>query len=235
MEDIKKFFYEHELKSRINQKTKIDVFIVDSQPVYATGLEQVLSEASLFRITGITSDYKKALRFVKKTPPHVIIMDIFPGTVNAFDFIKEILRIDSNIKILVLSMLDENIYAERALKAGARGYLLKTVFQETIIRAVEKVNKNELFLSDNLSSKILQKYVGGIENIELNPAKLLSNRELDIYRLTGKGLASKEISLMLGISVNTVDNHKSSIKDKLGFKNSIELIQNSVLWYREIL
>lgn len=223
------------MKSRINQKTKIDVFIVDSQPVYATGLEEVLFEASLFRITGITSDYKKALHSVKKTPPHVIIMDIFPGTVNAFDFIKEILRIDSSIKILVLSMLDENIYAERALKAGARGYLLKTVFQETIIRAVEKVNKNELFLSDNLSSKILQKYVGGIENIELNPAKLLSNRELDIYRLTGKGLASKEISLMLGISVNTVDNHKSSIKDKLGFKNSIELIQNSVLWYREIL
>ncbi len=235
MEGVKKFFCGNELKSRINQKIKIDVLLVDSQPVYAAGLEHLLSKDSLCRITGIAADYKKALLSVKKTPPHVIIMDVFPGTVNAFDFIQEILEIDSSIKILVLSMLDENIYAERALKAGARGYLLKTASRETIIKAVEKVNKNELFLSDNLSSKILQKYVGGIENIELNPAMLLSNRELDVYRLTGKGLVSKEISLMLGISVNTVDNHKSNIKDKLGFKNSIELIQNSVLWYRGVL
>jgi len=223
------------LKNRINQKVKTDVLIVDSQPVYAAGLEQILSKDSLSEIAGIISDYKKALRFVKKAPPHVIIMDIFSGTVSAFDFIKEIMGTDPNIKILVLSMLDENIYAERALKAGARGYLLKTASQETIIRAVEKINKNELFLSDNLSSNILQKYVGGVENIELNPVKLLSDRELDVYRLTGKGHTSREISLMLGISVNTVDNHKSNIKDKLGFKNSIELIQNSVLWYREVL
>ncbi|MFA5517999.1 MAG: response regulator transcription factor [Spirochaetota bacterium] len=223
------------MKNRINQKVKTDVLIVDSQPVYAAGLEQILSKDSLSEIAGIISDYKKALRFVKKAPPHVIIMDIFSGTVSAFDFIKEIMGTDPNIKILVLSMLDENIYAERALKAGARGYLLKTASQETIIRAVEKINKNELFLSDNLSSNILQKYVGGVENIELNPVKLLSDRELDVYRLTGKGHTSREISLMLGISVNTVDNHKSNIKDKLGFKNSIELIQNSVLWYREVL
>lgn len=221
------------MKNAISRKTKIEIYIIDTQPVYSDGLALALSDNTGFQVAGKFSDYRKAIAAVKSDPPDVIIMDIFPGSSRAIDFISEILKINQNIKILVLSMLDENIYAERALKAGANGYLMKTAYPDEIAEAVEKVFRNELFLSDNLSSLILQKYVGGVEKIELNPVKLLSDRELDVYRFTGKGLTSKEISLQLNISVNTVDNHKSSIKEKLGLKNSIELIQSSVLWYRD--
>ncbi len=221
------------MKNTISRKTKIDVIIVDSQPVYSSGLDSVLTDTLSFNVTGRFTSYKNAMSAVKSNPPHVLIMDIFPGTSKAIDFIADILKINQSVKIFILSMLDENIFAERALKAGASGYLMKTASPLEIVKAVEKVYKNELSLSDNLSSMMLQKYVGGVENIELNPVRLLSDRELDVYRLTGQGFTSKEISSKLEISVNTVDNHKSSIKEKLGLKNSIELIQSSVLWCRD--
>jgi DNA-binding NarL/FixJ family response regulator len=221
------------LKNSISRKFYIDVIIVDAQPVYSDGLERALSGTGSFQVTGKFTDYRNAAVFIKSNPPHVLIMDIFPGTSKAIDFIAESLKINQNIKIFILSMLDENIYAERALKAGAGGYMMKTAAPREIVSAVEKIYKNELYLSDNLSSMILQKYVGGVENIELNPVKLLSDRELDVYRLTGQGCTSKQISVKLDISVNTVDNHKSGIKEKLGLKNSIELIQSSVLWCRD--
>jgi len=221
------------LKNSISRKPYIDVIIVDAQPVYANGLDTVLTGTMSFRIAGKYTCYRNAMIAVKSDPPNMIIIDIFPETSKAMDFIAEVQKLNQNIKILVLSMLDENIYAERALKAGAGGYMMKTAAPGEILSALEKIYKNELYLSDNLSSMILQKYVGGVENIELNPVKLLSDRELDVYRLTGKGCTSKEISAKLEISTNTVDNHKSSIKDKLGLKNSIELIQSSVLWCRD--
>jgi DNA-binding NarL/FixJ family response regulator len=221
------------LKSTIHQKKKINVFIVDPQPVFTAGLELVLSRSSSCRVNGTSLDYKNSIEAVKSAEPHVLVMDIFPGTAKGIDFIIEVLKQNPGIKVLVLSMLDENIYAERALKAGASGYIMKTESPETIILAIERIFRNELCLSENISSMILQKYVGGVENIELDPVRLLSDRELEVYRLTGKGLTSREISSLLEISVNTVDNHKSSIKDKLGLKNSIELIQSSVLWSRD--
>jgi DNA-binding NarL/FixJ family response regulator len=221
------------LKNSISRKTKIDIIIVDSQPVYSNGLDYALSDTLSFHVTGKFTDYKNAMAAVKLNPPRVLIMDIFPGTSKAIDFIADILKINRSVKIFVLSMLDEKIYAERALKAGASGYMMKTASPMEIVKAVEKVYKNELSLSDNILSMMLQKYVGGVENIELNPVRLLSDRELDVYRLTGQGFTSREISSKLEISVNTVDNHKSSIKEKLGLKNSIELIQSSVLWCRD--
>jgi len=221
------------LKSTIRQKKKTDVFIIDFQPVFISGLELVLSRSATCRVAGTSREYKNSADSIKQSGARVLVMDIFPGTSAGIDFIMEVLKHTQNIKILVLSMLDETIYAERVLKAGASGYLMKTAPQEMIISAIEKVSRNELCLSDNISSLILQKYVGGVENIELDPVRLLSDRELDIYRLTGKGLTSKEITSLLGISVNTVDNHKSSIKEKLGLKNSIELIRSSVLWSRD--
>ena len=221
------------MKSSIRQKKKIDVFIVDSQPVFISGLEIILSRSSSCRVAGISEEYKNSLQSVKESGAHVLVMDIFPGTSAGIDFIIDVLKHIQGIKILVLSMLDEIVYAERVLKAGASGYVMKTASPEMIIAAIEKVARNELCLSDNISSLILQKYVGGVENIELDPVRLLSDRELDVYRLTGKGLTSREVSSLLEISVNTVDNHKSSIKEKLGLKNSIELIQSSALWSRD--
>lgn len=221
------------MKSAIRQKKKIDVFIVDSQPVFISGLENILAKSASCRVAGTSEEYRDSLGSVKESGAHVLVMDIFPGTSAGIDFIMEVLKQAQGIKILVLSMLDEIVYAERVLKAGASGYIMKTASPEIIISAIEKVARNELCLSDNISSLILQKYVGGVENIELDPVRLLSDRELDVYRLTGKGLTSREVSSLLEISVNTVDNHKSSIKDKLGLKNSIELIQSSVLWSRD--
>lgn len=221
------------MKSSIRQKKKIDIFIVDSQPVYIAGLEVILSGSASCRVAGTSFDYRNAIENLKESGARVLVMDIFPGTSRGIDFITGVLRQLSGVKILVLSMLDEIIYAERVLKAGASGYIMKTASPEMIITAIEKVSRSELCLSDNISSLILQKYVGGVENIELDPVRLLSDRELDVYRLTGKGLTSKEMASLLEISVNTVDNHKSSIKEKLGLKNSIELIQSSVLWSRD--
>jgi DNA-binding NarL/FixJ family response regulator len=147
-----------------------------------------------------------------------------------FDFIKWVRDSYPSMPLLVLSMADEKIYAERALKAGATGYIMKKADGNSVLNALKSVAKHELYVSRFISSQILVKYVGGNGIIDLEPTSVLTDRELEIFTLVGGGMNSREISRILNISIKTVDNHKTSIREKFSLKNHIELSQKAALW-----
>lgn len=207
------------------------VFIIDNQPVYTTGLVSILSEAG-FEICGTSDDYTKSLSQVKKKYADIVVMDIFIKNLVWSDFIVEMKNALPEIRILVLSMLDESVYPEKVLKAGASGFLSKTSSPGSVIEAINTILRGELYLSRDVSSSILRRYMSG-GGPGSGPEFLLSERELEVFTHLGTGLTSKEIAKKIGVSSKTVDNHKASIKEKMSYKNFLELAQAAVLWQKK--
>ena len=203
---------------------------MDSQPLFRLGLSAFLESTELYELQGEADSFSHGLKLLKTIQPEILIADIHSGGASGLDFIRDVFSLYPSVKVLIFTMLDENVYTERALKAGASGYLMKTAGGDSLVDALNTVLAKEIYVSDNMSSLILQKYVGGFENIDITPGRMLSDRELEVFSLTGKGLPSRNIASMLNISIKTVDNHKAGIKDKMGFKNSMELLQEAALW-----
>lgn len=206
------------------------VYIIDNQPLYRTGFVQVISKSGSFDVCLETEGYIFDKEEFAWIDPDIIVMDLIYEERSPFDFIRWVRDNFPSMPILVLSMSDEKIYAERSLKAGATGYIMKTSDGNDIIEALKSVAKNEFSLSSSISAQIVHKYVGGAEKIDLEPTSALTDRELEVFTLVGCGRSSREISRMLNISIKTVDNHKTSIREKLSFKNHIELSQKAALW-----
>lgn len=208
-------------------KTKI--IIVDDHPVVRQGMKMFIETDNSFEVCGEASNTEEAIKLINDLSPDVAIIDLSLGEEKSgLDLIKAIKQRFQSIKSLVLSMHDEELYAERALKAGARGYVMKKEAQENIIRAIKKIISGGIYLSENISEKILNEMIcGSHENIS-DPSKLLSNREFEIFQFIGQGLNSKEISIRMNITKNTVDSHKRHIKEKLNLKNSTELMKKAV-------
>lgn len=219
-----------QMKDSIYRKKKSGVVVVDSQPLFRLGLAAFFESTGLYEIRGEADSYSQAMKLLRGIHPEILVVDIYSRGPSGLDFIREVLSLYPSMKVLVFTMSDENVYAERALKAGASGYLQKTAGGDHLIDALNTVLSEDIYVSDNMSSLILQKYVGGFDNIDITPAGILSDREFEVFSLTGKGLSSRNIALMLNISIKTVDNHKAGIKDKMGFKNSMELLQKAALW-----
>lgn len=210
---------------------KIRILIVDNQPVFRAGLASILP-ADSFNICGAAGDYIEASAMVKKHRPDIVIMDIFTRNRGWNDFIADIKSLSPETRILIISMLDEEIYSEKAIKAGASGYLLKTSAADEISNALHAVFRKEIYLKSDVSSTILRRYIAGNTATGGGPEFLLSDRELEVFAHIGAGLSSKEIGAKIGVSTKTVDNHKAKIKDKMGYRNFIELAQAAVLWVR---
>ena len=206
------------------------VYIIDNQSLYRLGFNQILLKSGFFEVCLESDGYvfdKEELAWIN---PDIVVMDLIYDGRSPFDFIKWVHDNYPSIPILVLSMSDEKIYAERALKTGATGYIMKNADGSSILAALKSVAKHELYVSSKISSQILVKYVGGSEKIDLEPTSVLTDRELEVFALVGGGMNSREISRVLNISIKTVDNHKTSIREKLSLKNHIELSQKAALW-----
>ncbi|HPJ33585.1 MAG TPA: response regulator transcription factor [Spirochaetota bacterium] len=206
------------------------VYLIDNQPLYRMGFIQTVSRSGLFDVCLESESYIFDSEEFAWIDPDIIVMDLIYDGRSPFDFIVWVHDNFPSVPILVLSMLDEKIYAERALKAGATGYLMKNTDGSGVLTALKTVAKHELSLSSSISSQIVSKYVSGTEKIELEPTSVLSDREIEIFFYIGGGKTSREISRILNISIKTVDNHKTSIREKLSLRNHIELSQKAVLW-----
>jgi DNA-binding NarL/FixJ family response regulator len=206
------------------------VYIIDNQPLYRVGFVQVLLKSGLFEVCLEADSYVFDKEEFAWIDPDLIVMELIYDGRSPFDFIKWIHENYPSVPVLVLSMADEKVYAERALKSGATGYLMKNADSGTVLNALKSVSRNELYVSSRISSQILVKYIGGSEGIEPDPISLLTDRELEVFSLVGNGMNSREISRILNISIKTVDNHKTSIREKLSLKNHIELSQKAALW-----
>ncbi len=209
----------------------VSIMIVDDHPIVRKGLRMIIERRKDFSIVAEASSANEAIRIIGEKEPDVVIADIsLEGNVNGLELVKAIRERYPGITPLVLSMYDESLYAERAIRAGARGYVMKKEADETIITAIETVLSGELYLSERSSKNIVDKLLAARENAELLPENVLSDRELEIFMMIGNGISAKEIARTLNLSLNTVETHRRHIREKMRFSDLNELVKAAVQW-----
>lgn len=209
------------------------IYIVDDHPLMRKGLALTIDKEPGYEVCGQAESAEIALSEIAQAEPDAAVVDISLPGMNGIEFIKHILQQIPDLKILVVSRHDEELYAERALRAGAKGYLMKLEAAETLLTALHQILNGGLYLSNNVSNKMLMKLASGNVTNTDNPLDLLSDRELEVFELTGKGFSTREIGLKLHISIKTVESHRANIKDKLQLNSSIELLRHAVRWVED--
>ena len=204
------------------------VLIIDDHPLFSRGLAQLIETQKTYKIVGTAKDRAEALTMLDKTKPDLAIVDLNLGQEDGLELIKDFLALRPQIKVLVLSMHDERFYAERALKAGAKGYIMKEEAETNVISAIKTVINGEIYLSESEKARIgdsLSNQKGPFDTINS-----LSDRQLQIFTLIGKGLGTVDIASKLNLSIKTIDTHKENIKAKLHCASSAELRQMAIEW-----
>ena len=209
------------------------VIIIDDHPLFSRGLSQLIETQKSYKVVGMAKNRIEAIEMLNAIKPKLAIVDLNLGQEDGLELIKDILVTQPSTKVLVLSMHDERFYAERALKAGARGYIMKEEAEAQVINAIQTVMNGEIYLSENERKRIKElskndKEGGSGEPFDL--ISLLSDRQLQIFTLIGKGLGTVEIANKLNLSIKTIDTHKENIKLKLHCGSSAELRQMAIEW-----
>ena len=206
------------------------IYLVDDHPLMRKGLAMTIDNEVGFEVCGQAESAEDALNEILELKPDAAVIDISLPGMNGIELVKNILHQQPNLKILIVSRHDEELYAERALRAGAKGYLMKLEAVEVLISAIKQILNGNLYLSDKIGNKLLMKMASGNSTKSDNPLDLLSDRELEVFELTGKGHSTKEIGKKLHISVKTVESHRANIKDKLHLDTGNELMRHAVRW-----
>jgi len=205
------------------------VLIVDDHPIMRRGLIQLLGLEEDLRVDRDVGTAAEAVAACLADPPDLVIADISLPDKNGMELIKDLRALNEGLRILVVSMHDESLYAERVLRAGARGYVMKEEAPESLILAVRTVLAGGVFVSPRVSARILESFAGPRRGGD-SPVSRLSDRELEIFRLIGEGLGSRDIAGRLNISVRTIGAHRAHIKEKLGLRDATELVHHAVRW-----
>jgi DNA-binding NarL/FixJ family response regulator len=218
--------------SKFRRSSKI--LIVDDHPMMREGLAARIATQSDMVVCGEACDINDALARFRATKPDLMIVDLSLKTGHGLDLIKEIRATNNDVKLLVVTAFDESLYAERALRAGAQGYINKQEVQENIIDAIRTVLDGRRFLSDAMKERLVTQAVGGgDEAAGSDPVARLSDRELEVFTLIGRGKTTGAIASQLQLSVHTIDSHREKIRHKLNLKNGAELTQRAVQWVLE--
>ena len=206
------------------------VFIVDDHPILREGLALLINREPDLTVCGDAEEANSALRLIEAMRPDVAVVDISLNGPDGLDLLKTIRTRDPNLPVLILSMLDELLYAERALRAGASGYIMKQEATEMVLVAIRRILDGQIYLSDRMADKMLHRLVGDAPPREQSPIADLTDRELEVFRLIGGGHGTRQIAAELHISVKTVESYQAHIKEKLMLKNSRELVQRAIQW-----
>lgn len=190
----------------------------------------LLSEQKDFIICGEAENASQALTQMRELKPDVVLVDISMPGMNGIELIKMMLAEEPKLPILILSMHDESLYALRALRAGAKGYVMKAEALDHVIIALRKVIDGGIYVSAKLSEQLIFKAIQSDKSDIVSPVDKLSDRELEVLQLIGKGSGTKEIASSLHLSVKTIETHRAHIKEKLGFKDAAELVRFAFEW-----
>ncbi len=196
------------------------------------GLALLINQEDDLSVCGEAEDAYKAIEAIANLKPDMVIVDISLQTTDGIELIKRIKAKDESLSILVLSMHDEALYTERALRAGASGYIMKQQANEQVVAAIRQVLSGEIYVSDSMKAKLLRKMVDPRPAVGGTLIESLSDRELEVFRLIGRGYRTRQIAEMLHVSVKTVDSYRENIKQKLKLRDATELLQQAIQWGR---
>jgi len=205
---------------------------VEDHPVTREGFAQLLNFQKDLEVCGQAGIAAQALTEITVLNPDLVIVDISLAGTSGIELIKDLVSRDPILKILVLSMHDESLYAERALRAGARGYVMKQVATEYVMAAIRHVLRGGVYLSERMRNQLLFNVVGRLSAAGASDLDRLSDRELEVFQLIGEGRTTAQIGASLHLSVSTVETYRAHIKEKLRLQNATELVQHAVDWIR---
>jgi len=217
-------------KSPYAQK-KLKVLIVDDHPIVRRGLAELIALEPDLEVCGEAADMAEAVKQIEANPPDMAIIDISLKSGHGLELIEHVKANHADVKMLVSSMHDELLFAERSLRAGALGYIPKHEPTETLLDAIRQVLRGEIYLTARMSNRLMHNFVG--KPADTDPIKTLSNRELEVFEMIGQGLTTQQIAGKLKLSAKTIETHREKIKGKLDLKNSTELSRRAVQWVLE--
>jgi DNA-binding NarL/FixJ family response regulator len=207
------------------------IFVVDDHPIVREGLAAQIANDSGLELCGDAEDVAEAMTRIATSRPDVVIVDISLKTGNGIDLVKRLKAHDKAVRVLVWSMYPENLYAERALRAGALGYIHKGKAAGKIMEAIRAVLAGKVYLSEEMSAKILSRGLGDDgKQAGRSPVEALTDRELEAFELLGNGQTTQQIAKKMHVSPKTVETYRARIKEKMHLKNGTELIQHAVQW-----
>ena len=214
-------------KSAKATQQKVNVLIVDDHPIVRQGIKGLLEQEKDVVVCGEADSAGEALTFISSQRPSIIVLDISLNGSDGLELTKAIRARDAKLPILIMSMHDESLYAERALRAGANGYIMKKEVAGNLIQAVRRVLSGDIYVSENARQRILHNVTGGAAAAE-SPVNRLSDRELEVFRLIGQGKGTQQIATELHLSVKTIETYRAHIKEKLDLKTATELVRYAV-------
>jgi DNA-binding NarL/FixJ family response regulator len=217
-------------KPREEAGRKTRIFIVDDHPIVREGLSLMMNREPDLMVCGEAEEATGALQAITSARPDLLIVDISLSGPDGLDLLKSIRARYPSLPVLILSMHDESIYAERALRAGANGYIMKQEATEKVLVAVRQILAQKVYVSDRIANRMLQQYIKGSVSERQSPIAELSDRELEVFRLIGEGHGTRKIAEELHLSVKTVESYQAHIKEKLSLKNGRELVQRAIQW-----
>ncbi len=209
---------------------KKQILIVDDHPLMRKGLAMIISAEPDLSVCSQASKAEEALEAMEKLKPDMAVIDVSLPGMSGLELTKHILAMKPDMLILVVSRHDEALYAERAIRAGARGYIMKMVAGEEILKAVRRVLNGGIYVSDEINDRLLVGMASGHKQLNQSPLEVLSDRELEVFELTGRGMGTREIAERLYLSVKTVESYRARIKNKLNLSNATELMLHAVQW-----
>jgi DNA-binding NarL/FixJ family response regulator len=211
--------------ARVRKKT---VFVVDDHPLLRQGLALLINREQDLMVCGEAEEAQSAMRAIAVKRPDILIADISLNGPDGLDLLKGLRASYPDLPVLILSMHDESIYAERALRARANGYIMKQEATEKVLVAVRRILSGEIYLSDRMANKLLHRYLSGSAADMSSRLSALSDRELEVFRLIGDGRSTRQIAEKLHLSIKTVETYQAHIKEKLSLRSGRELVQHAV-------
>jgi DNA-binding NarL/FixJ family response regulator len=211
-------------------RDKRTVLIVDDHPIVRQGLAQLINQEKDLEVCGQAEDAHEAMQAIRQLNPDMVIVDIGLKDTSGMELIKDLKVQYPDLPVLTLSMYDEAVYGERALRAGAKGYVMKQEATEKVVTAIRQVLAGEVYVSSGMAAKMVSKLVGTGTRTAGSVADALSDRELEVFRMIGEGFSTREMAEKLHLSIKTVETYRAHIKDKLGLSDANELLRSAIRW-----
>jgi DNA-binding NarL/FixJ family response regulator len=206
------------------------ILIVDDHPLVRLSLREFIRREKDLEVCGEAEDREQALAAAQATKPHLAIIDLTLKSSNGMELIKDMRDHHPDVQILVLSMHDETIHAERAIRAGARGYITKQEATTKVMVAIRQILNGEIYWSERAAARVASKIAGPARGANDSPVDCLTDRELQVFEMIGSGKSTRQIAASLHIDVSTVETYRARIKEKLNLKDSLALLQFAIRW-----